>query len=46
VGGTLSTKHSAKKTKKQILKKSSVEISVEIIDKQKELVYAAGCREG
>jgi hypothetical protein len=46
VGGTRSTKHSAKKTKKQILKKPSVEISVEIIDKQKELVYAAGCREG
>jgi hypothetical protein len=42
VGGALSAKHSAKKTKKQILKS----FSVKIIDKQKELVYAAGCREG
>jgi hypothetical protein len=44
VGGALNTKHSAKKTKKQILK-SFKSFSVKTIDKQKELVYAAGCRD-
>jgi hypothetical protein len=39
VGGALNAKHSAKKTKKQIFKS----FSVKIIDKQKELVYAARC---
>jgi hypothetical protein len=39
VGGALNVKHSAKNAKKQILKS----FSVKIIDKQKELVYAAGC---
>jgi hypothetical protein len=39
VGGALNAKHSAKNAKKQILKS----FSVKIIDKQKELVYAAGC---